>query len=84
MIISKKGIVTISGSVSELMADLGVIVDALNTKLSEEYSGEEAKKMITEAVEMGFESEEENEARLEKAKQEVAEKITEIIMKGLV
>jgi len=84
MIISKKGFLTISGSVSELMADLGVIVDALNTQLSEEYSGEEAKKMITEAVEMGFESEEENEARLEKAKQEVAKKITKIILKGLV
>lgn len=84
MIISKKGIVTISGSVSELMADLGVIVDALNTKLSEEYSGEEAKKMITEAVEMGFESEEENEARLEKAKQELAERMTKFILKGLV
>ena len=32
MIISKKGSISISGSVSELMADLGVIVDVLHTE----------------------------------------------------
>lgn len=79
MITSKKGETVACGSVSELLADLSVIVDSLNEELTEEFGAEEAKKAIMEAVERGFMSEDELKAKRKKYEEKLACELTEAL-----
>lgn len=75
MIKTKRGKLQIKGDLTEVMADVSVIVTHLyNNVLPETMTQEEAKEMIMHAVECGLMTEEERNAQ-------IFEKLVELLCK---
>lgn len=90
MIKTRKGETVVDGNISEILADVSIIIDSVNEVLTEELGAEEAKKAIMEAVERGFMSEDELKAKRKKYEEKLACELTEaldelkkLIMEGM-
>lgn len=70
MIKTKRGEIKISGITSEILADISLIVKAVNKNLVAVLGKEKARERIMKAVERGFYTDEERHSEL----QEVIEK----------
>lgn len=75
MINTEKGSIHVKGSTTELLTDLSIIIKSLHDNLSKDLGPEISKEMITEAVNVGFLSEDEVHKKLNEAKMELLMKI---------
>lgn len=79
MIKTRKGETVVDGNISEILADVAIIIDSVNEVLTEELGAEEAKKAIMEAVEYGLMSDDELKAQNKKAEEKLACELTEAL-----
>lgn len=79
MITTKKGRTVIEGSINEILADVSIIIDSVNEALTEEFGAKEAKQHIMKAVERGFMSDDELQAKKKEFADKVACELTEAL-----
>ncbi len=79
MILCSKSEFIMNGSGIELMSELSMIVNTMNKTLSENLDPELSKKVIMNAVEVGFLSDEEIDSKLKEKANDLLEKL----LKGL-
>lgn len=71
MIKTKRGDIEISGITSEILADISLIVKAVNKNLVTVLGKEKARERIMKAVERGFYTDEERHLELQEAIEKV-------------
>ena len=79
MILCSKSEFIMNGSGTDLMSELSMIVNTMNKRFSENHDPELSKKMIMNAVEVGFLSDEEIDSKLKENANDLLEKL----LKGL-
>lgn len=79
MIKTRKGETVIDGNVTEILADVAIIIDSLNEALTEELGAKEAKQHIMEAVEYGLMSDDELKAKQKKAEEKLVCELTDAL-----
>lgn len=83
MIKAKDGAVSVEGTVSELVADLAVVVRAVKETLMEEEKEESVKKQIDYAVKLGLMNDGEFEEEVKKKTKKVALEFVDKLLGGL-
>ena len=79
MILCSKSEFIMKGSGIDLMSELSIIVNIMNKRFNENHDPELSKKMIMNAVEVGFLSDEEIDSKLKEKANDLLEKL----LKGL-
>lgn len=83
MIKAKDGAVSVEGTVSELVADLAVVVRAVKETLMEEEKEELVKEQIDYAVKLGLMNDGEFEEEVKKKTKKVALEFVDKLLGGL-
>lgn len=79
MIKTKKGVVKANGKGSELLSDLCCIVESLHENFSREIDEELSKKLIFDAIEIVFMTEDEREKRAKSNIRKLCEEINKCL-----
>lgn len=83
MIKAKEGVASVEGTVSELVADLAVVVRAVKETLMEEEKEELVKEQIDYAVKLGLMNDGEFEEEVKKKTKKVALEFVDKLLGGL-